>query len=324
MTLKQLRYLIAIAEAGSFSAAARRAYIAQPALSRQISLLESELEMQLLERQHDGVALTDAGRRLYEVARSVVQKLDSVKDELTSTRGDPRGHVSISIPATASALLLPEIIARAAEKFPGISLTLCDGLTREGGVAIELGKVDFGVVPNAEELEHVAAEPIFIEDLYWVGQGAGPRNDAPITLAEAAATRLVMAPRALHLRRRIEQAAMEAGVALNVAYEQQSAAGIASLVRSGLAATISNWPPLEELFEPTTARLIVEPRITRTVSIAYSVHKPLSFAASCMRDLVRVLLMDAVRAGRWRGSLIERALDDEAIQAGEQTPGACS
>ena len=104
MTLKQLRYLIAIAEAGSFSAAARRAYIAQPALSRQISLLESELEMQLLERQHDGVALTDAGRRLYEVSRSVVQKLDSVKDELASTRGNPIGHVSISIPATVSAL----------------------------------------------------------------------------------------------------------------------------------------------------------------------------------------------------------------------------
>ena len=60
MTLKQLRYLIAIAEAGSFSSAARRAYIAQPALSRQINLLESELELQLLERVHDGVNLTDA------------------------------------------------------------------------------------------------------------------------------------------------------------------------------------------------------------------------------------------------------------------------
>lgn len=323
MTLKQLRYLIAIAEAGSFSAAARRAYIAQPALSRQISLLESELRIQLLERQHDGVALTDAGRQLYEVARSVVQKLDSVKDELTSTRGDPRGHVSISIPATASALLLPAIIARAAEKFPSISLTVCDGLTREGGQAIELGKVDFGVVPNAEELEHVTAEPIFTEDLYWVGDSAADRDTSPITLAEAGATRLVMAPRALHLRRRIEQAAMEAGVVLNVVYEQQSAPGIASLVRSGLAATLCNWPPLEELYEPTAARLIVEPRITRTVSIAYSVHKPLSFAASCMRDLVRAILLEAVRTGRWRGSLIERDLDDET-QALERMAGASS
>ena len=104
MTLKQLRYLIAIVEAGSFSNAARQAFIAQPALSRQIGLLESELEMQLLARQHDGIELTDAGRQLYEVARSVVQQLDSVKDELKSSRGNPKGHVAISIPATASAI----------------------------------------------------------------------------------------------------------------------------------------------------------------------------------------------------------------------------
>ncbi|HSX70220.1 MAG TPA: LysR substrate-binding domain-containing protein, partial [Pseudomonas sp.] len=166
------------------------------------------------------------------------------------------------------------------------------------------------------------AEPIFTEDLYWVGQGDALSDDAPISLAEAAATRLVMAPRALHLRRRIEQAAMETGVVLNVAYEQQSAPGIASLVRSGLAATISNWPPLEELFQPTAARLIVEPRITRTVSIAHSVHKPLSFAASCMRDLVRGILLDAVRTGRWRGSLIERGADED--QAREASAGASS
>ncbi|MFT0633396.1 LysR family transcriptional regulator [Pseudomonas sihuiensis] len=320
MTLKQLRYLIAIAEAGSFSAAARRAYIAQPALSRQISLLESELEMQLLERQHDGVALTDAGRRLYEVSRSVVQKLDSVKDELASTRGNPIGHVSISIPATVSALLLPEIIRRAEDKFPSINLTICDGLTREGGQSIELGKVDFGVLPNAEELEHVIAEPIFTEDLYWVGPGSSTESGTPISLAQAASTRLVMAPKALHLRRRIEQAAMEAGVALNVVFEQQSAPGIASLVRHGLAATICNWPPLAELFESTAARLIVEPRITRTVSIAHSAHRPLSFAASCMRDLVRGLLLEMVSDGRWRGSLIERSA--EADQAREQASDA--
>ncbi len=322
MTLKQLRYLIAIAEAGSFSAAARRAYVAQPALSRQISLLESELEMQLLERQHDGVALTDAGRRLYEVSRSVVQKLDSVKDELASTRGNPIGHVSISIPATVSALLLPEIIRRAEDKFPSINLTICDGLTREGGQSIELGKVDFGVLPNAEELEHVIAEPIFTEDLYWVGPGSSAESGTPISLAQAASTRLVMAPKALHLRRRIEQAAMEAGVTLNVVFEQQSAPGIASLVRHGLAATICNWPPLAELFESTAARLIVEPRITRTVSIAHSAHRPLSFAACCVRDLVRGLLLEMVSDGRWRGSLIERSA--EADQAREQAADATS
>jgi LysR family nitrogen assimilation transcriptional regulator len=317
MTLKQLRYLIAIAEAGSFSNAARRAFIAQPALSRQIGLLESELEMQLLARQHDGIELTDAGRQLYEVARSVIQKLDSVKDELKSSRGNPMGHVAISIPATASALLLPTIITQAQAKFPGIKLTIWDGLSREGGQAIELGKVDFGVVPNAEELEHVIAEPVFTEDLYWVGTPAQEADNSPITLTEAAATRLVMPPRALHLRRRIEQAAMETGVTLDSSYEQQSAPGISSLVRAGLAATISNWPPLTELLEPISARLIVEPRITRTISLAYSQHKPLSFAATCMRDLVRSLLVESVVNNRWKGSLIER-VPEESLNLADQ------
>ena len=129
------------------------------------------------------------------------------------------------------------------------------------------------MVPNAEELDHVEAEPIFTEALYWVGASAPDAPDT-ITLAEATATRLVLPPRALHLRRRIEQAAMEAGVPLSAAYEQQSAPGIASLVRAGLAATISNWPPLSELLEPTAARRIVEPRINRTIALAHSRHKP--------------------------------------------------
>jgi len=99
---------------------------------------------------------------------------------------------------------------------------------------------------------------------------------------------------------------MEAGVPLSAAYEQQSAPGIASLVRAGLAATISNWPPLSELLEPTAARRIVEPRISRTIALAHSRHKPLSFAAGCLRDLVRSVLIDLVNSGRWRGELIGR------------------
>lgn len=306
MTLKQLRYLIAIAEAGSFSGAARNAYIAQPALSRQIGMLESELEVQLLRRLHDGVDLTDAGRRLYEVARTVIQQIDSAKDELMSVRGNPHGRVSVALPVTTSALLLPRIIQRAKDKFPSIELVLRDGLSTEGGEAIELGKVDFGIVPNAEELDGVLAEPIFIEQLYWVGHQQVSGSGDTITLAEAAAQPLVMPPRFLHLRRRIEQAAMSAGVELNVCYEQQSALGITGLVESGLASTISNWPPIDERSH-ALARRIVAPEIVRTVSLAHSAHKPLTFAASCIQDLVRELLVEMVTCGHWKGQLIERA-----------------
>lgn len=303
MTLKQLRYLIAIAEAGSFSAAARDSYIAQPALSRQIGLLESELEMQLLERRHGGTELTDAGRRLYEIARSVIQKVDSVKDELESTRGNPKGRVAIAIPVSAASLLLPEIVIRARDKFPAIELQITDGMSSAAGHAIELGHVDFGVVPNAEELELVSAEPVLLEELWWYGRMPMPTSGPTISFAEALGAPLVLPPRSLHLRRRVEQAAMEAGLELNVSFEQNSAQSISSLVRAGLACTITNWPPLEDQ-EQQYARRIIEPSIRRTISLAYSVHRPLSFPASCMRDLVRTTLIDLAESGRWKGSLI--------------------
>lgn len=58
----------------------------------------------------------------------------------------------------------------------------------------------------------------------------------------------------------------------------------------------------------------MEPRITRTIALAHSQHKPLSFAAACMRDLVRALLVDAVRSERWKGTLIEReALAEQSL-----------
>lgn len=304
MTLKQLRYLIAIVEAGSFSAAARNAHIAQPALSRQIILLEEELGMQLLKRLHDGVTLTDAGQRLYDIACSIVQSVDSLKDELASSQNNPKGQVSIMIPVTTSAWLIPNILVQAREKFPGIELKIRDGFSLEAGQAIVTSQVDFAIIPNAEELEHVYAEPVFSEQLYWVGQR--PTADAydTITLAQVAASSLAMPPRnSSYLRRRVEQAAMQAGVELNIVYEQHTVQGLGSLVRSGLAATICNWPAAKEC-APCPPLVIVEPRLHRTISIAHSVYKPLSFAASCIRDLVRDILIEAVRSGDWSGQLI--------------------
>lgn len=305
ITLKQLRYLIAIVEAGSFSAAARIACIAQPALSRQIGLLENELGVSLLERFHDGVGLTDAGQRLYDTARTILQTVDSLKDELKSTPNNPKGQVLITIPVTASALLLPLIVIQAREKFPAIELKVCDGLSEASSQAVIMGQVDFGVLPNAEELENVYADPIFSENLYWVGQYPPPNAGETITLSQAAAGALAMPLKGEScLRRRVDQAAMQAGVELKMAYEQHTAQGISSLVRSGLAATICNWPAAKEC-SPYRPLLITDPHLHRTISIAHSVYKPLSIAAECIRALVYDILVEAVCSGQWRGQLIQ-------------------
>jgi LysR family nitrogen assimilation transcriptional regulator len=73
ISLRQLHYLVAVADAGSFSAAAHRTHVAQPALSRQIAMLEDQIGLRLLHRSRKGVTLTDGGIRLYTLARSVLE-----------------------------------------------------------------------------------------------------------------------------------------------------------------------------------------------------------------------------------------------------------
>ncbi|WP_407168568.1 LysR family transcriptional regulator [Bradyrhizobium sp. ORS 111] len=109
MQIHQLRYLIAIAEAGSFSAAARRAFVTQPTLSAAIDSLEIELGRKLFERQARGVVPTAECARILEHARSVLREIENIKSlqSLTATRRPIRIGVLVSIPAA----LLSELLA---------------------------------------------------------------------------------------------------------------------------------------------------------------------------------------------------------------------
>ena len=310
MTLKQMRYFLAVVQMGSFSAAARAFYVAQPALSRQISQLEAELGMQLIDRSHAGIQLTEPGRRFHEVALSLVRQVEGVRDHLASSGDHPVGRVAVAIPVSTASLLLPRLVSACEQRFPGINLAVLDGLSLNSRHVVESGQVDLGVVPNAEELHKVCAEPILAEDLYLVGRKERGRAAGDcVTMNQAARHRLVMGPPKMHLRRRAEQAALEAGVRLNVCYEQRSAAAIESMVQSGLAFTIINWPPVAAMCAEgsVVARRIVRPKLRRTISIVSVANRPLSPAAVAVRSLVRELLVELVAAGHWRGELLVTA-----------------
>src|SRR5271154_4859722 len=98
MELKQLSYFLGIADSGSFSKAAVRLSVAQPILSRQIKLLESELGVELLYRNGRGVILSEAGKLLDTYARTVMSLVDKAKSEIGALRAEPRGRVAIAMP----------------------------------------------------------------------------------------------------------------------------------------------------------------------------------------------------------------------------------
>lgn len=129
MEIHQLRYFLAIAESGSFTAAARRCNVTQPSLSQQIRRLEDELGLRLFDRLPRGAVLTDAGRSLLPRARRI---LTDIEDATVSIGGDleaGRGRLVVGCIPTMAPYLLPAMVPRFLRKYPECELTLVEDLT---------------------------------------------------------------------------------------------------------------------------------------------------------------------------------------------------
>jgi DNA-binding transcriptional LysR family regulator len=118
----KLATLRAVLESGSFSAAARRLSLTQPAVSRQVALLEAQLGIQLVRRTRQGVEPTEAGRLLATHAAAVEQRLALAEAEIAALAGRPRGRVRLGSFFTAFAQFTPEVVALAEVRLPGIDL----------------------------------------------------------------------------------------------------------------------------------------------------------------------------------------------------------
>lgn len=307
ISLRQLRYFIDVVEQRGFTAAARVLHVAQPALSRQIAQLEDDLGERLLVRQSDGVQPTEAGLRLYDLARAVLERVNGAGEAVRGQPSEPQGRVSVALPTTGGTDLITELVRVCAVECPKVALQVIDGLSTQTGHVLESGMVDFGVVPNADEVPGIESEPLFHEHLFLVRRAEGGGvQPADIPFALAAATPLVLGPRTMHLRRYLEQQATAAGLVLNLAHEQRSANTIAGFVRAGLGATVTNWPSMREFFPDghAIAQRIVQPELTRTIAIGHAAARPLNRAAQATYAVLRRLLLERVRDGRWRGDAV--------------------
>src|SRR5579875_1491697 len=124
MELRQLRYLVALADERSFTRAAERSHVAQPALSQQIRRLEEEVGLALVERTTRRVALTDAGAMLVERARRVVAEVEAAGFELQRVAGLQTGHVTVGVIHTMGPIDVSLALALFHERHPGVELTV--------------------------------------------------------------------------------------------------------------------------------------------------------------------------------------------------------
>ncbi len=174
MDLRQLKYFVAIADAGSFTAAALTLHIAQSALSRHMRLLEESLGGELFERNARGISLTDGGTALLKSARFILAQIEDSRAEVMALNGEVRGVVRLAMPSSLSQLFYVPLVNRFLDHCPGVSLQLSEGTTQNVLGRLRDGTIDVGIVTQPPEDKHLAYEFFAREPLVLMGKAGDP------------------------------------------------------------------------------------------------------------------------------------------------------
>jgi LysR family transcriptional regulator, nitrogen assimilation regulatory protein len=282
MNLRQIEYFIQVAELGSFSKAAVVLDIAQPALSRQVRALETELRENLLLRNGRGVTLTDAGRRLLEHGQGILQLVAAARDDLGARRDEPVGQIVVGLPPSLARRLTLPLIEMFRAELPKARLAIIEGFSVHIAEWLATNRVDLGLVYNPEPLPSIEITPVLQERLCLISpapkaaRGAAPASTRKeITLKEVARLPLVMPQRGHIFRKLMESQAALAGVALNVAWEVSSVPAILDVVLGGHGYAALTDSAIRTLARPEQLRVtpIRDPQIKSTLCLAVSAQK---------------------------------------------------
>ena len=162
--LRQLRYFVAVAEAGSFTRAAERLHIAQQSLSQQIRTLEAQLGATLLVRSSRGVALTDAGAVLLREARPVLAQAERAVEAVQRAARGEQGELRVGFLSSVANHEMPPVVRTFRERHPGIALQTEDAAIGALVEGLREGRLDAGLSrpPLVDDLatEIVHREPV--------------------------------------------------------------------------------------------------------------------------------------------------------------------
>ncbi len=212
MNLRTLRYFVAIADAGSLTAAAAAISIAQPALTRQLRELEADLGVPLFHRMPRGVRLTQAGVTLYEAAQRILGEAQRVRQRLASQASDTQTTVVLGVSPTLARVLLPGLFETCMRTLQDVQLRSREAFTPELLDWLERGIIDMAVVTNPGIGRSVSLQPLLGEPfalVSHVSMGMGP----VVSLAQLAKIPLLMT--SLH-RDIVERQLLPLGKTLNV------------------------------------------------------------------------------------------------------------
>lgn len=233
MEWKQIEYFLAISRHGSFTAAARSLRLTQPALSRQIQLLEKELRSQLFERQPRRIKLTAAGEILYSQALQLSDIWQSTLQIMQGSTADLVGDHAISAGGVVATRVLPAALRKVRQRYPRASFRIIEGDAREVLEALKNGSVPLGISARPQRMDTNMTLTYFFTDRIVPVMG----KNHPLAKNKTRAARVFFAQDfvMLHPESAIRQAVEKTlgGRRLNVVMELRSMQAVVESVAAG-------------------------------------------------------------------------------------------
>lgn len=305
MELRQLRYFVRIIETGSMGSAAQDLDIGVSALSQQMSRLENELAIRLLQRTSRGVTPTNAGLAFYSQAQLALRHADDAI--LAAREARLSGHVSVGMaPSTASILGIPFIHAMQ-ENYADVRLHVVESLSGNLERMINTRQIDLAIVFQKDKILRWSARPILEEQLFLIGSHAllAELPDNPITPEQLAGIPLIMPSQGHGLRGRLDAVCQEHALNVEIVAEIDGLALLMRAVRDGLGATLQPGAAISHLDNDALRVIGVHnPVLSRPNFLVSLSDDELTPAGLAARVVLTKVMRQLVDAGEWPGATL--------------------
>ncbi len=239
MEMHQLRYVVAVARTGNFSRAAEQCHVSQPSLSQQIQKLEDELGERLFDRLKREAKVTSAGEAFLRRAVKILEEVDAAKREATDARDLLRGTLTIGVLPTIAPYLLPGVMARFTEKFPGMEIVVQEDTTARLIKLALAYEIDFALVSRPIVDERLELRDLFTEELLLALPPGHPlTRKRSVTVADFQNERLIVLKEGHCLGDQVLGFCERRDVQPNISFRSAQLETIQALVCSGLGISL--------------------------------------------------------------------------------------
>ena len=294
-----LKALLAVADTGNVTKASAQLHLVQPAVSRQIKLLEEAFGARLFDRSPHGMVLTAAGEILAGHARRILDELSEARYKISASVQQVSGSVTLGMLPSLCDLLSAPLYARVTAAFPALRLNIVSGYAGHLREGLSRGSIDCALV-YADDEEHHRFIPSLEEALWLVGPGNAALPAGGVSWQTLARTPLILPPLPPGIRRLAERAARRQNVALKVVTETDSLSVQKQLVLAGAGMTLLPAIAIEEACACGTfcCAPVGDPPLTRTLGFALPLAGE-SPAARHVLGLFDACLRERIGDGGW-------------------------